>query len=110
MRLRGWCSITMGLAGAVCLADAGCGGAGTPLALRKVVLYQNGVGYFERRGELRGDHYSLQLRRHEVGDVLKSMVIVSSCVILKVIVLFGCCTFATTFGRTRTPSFSSNSK
>lgn len=78
MRLRGWCSITMGLAGAVCLADAGCGGAGTPLALRKVVLYQNGVGYFERRGELRGDHYSLQLRRHEVGDVLKSMVVIDS--------------------------------
>jgi uncharacterized FAD-dependent dehydrogenase len=39
-----------------------------------------------------------------ISDSLKSMVIDSSCVILKVIVLFGCCTFATTFGRTSTPS------
>ena len=70
MRLWGWCAIAMGVAG------TGCGGAGPPLALRKVVLYQNGVGYFERRGELRSDHYSLQLRRHEVGDVLKSMVVI----------------------------------
>lgn len=81
MRLWGWCEVATGatgLLGAACLLGAGCGGAGTPLALRKVVLYQNGVGYFERRGELRGDHYSLQLRRHEVGDVLKSMVVIDS--------------------------------
>lgn len=48
------------------------------LGLRRVVLYQNGIGYFERSGELHGERYYLQLREHEVGDVLKSMVVIDN--------------------------------
>lgn len=46
------------------------------LALRRVVLYQNGIGYFERRGSLLQDHLRLHLRSHEVDDVLKTLVVV----------------------------------
>jgi hypothetical protein len=53
---------------------SGC--ADQALTLRRVVLYQNGIGYFERSGSLYGDQYRLRLRSHEVGDVLKSMVVI----------------------------------
>lgn len=46
------------------------------LALRHVVLYQNGVGYFERTGALRGDRLRLQFRSDELDDVLKTLVVV----------------------------------
>lgn len=55
---------------------AGSLGCGPKLALRRVVLYQNGIGYFERDGRLQGERYRLQLRDHEVGDVLKSLLVV----------------------------------
>lgn len=74
MRFLQWSLLAASLVGAV----SGCGGTGRQLTLRRVVLYQNGVGYFERKGELRGDRYSLKLRRHEVGDVLKSMVVIDN--------------------------------
>lgn len=74
MRISSWGLLSVSLIESA----VGCGGTGRELALRRVVLYQNGVGYFERKGELRGDRYSLQLRRHEVGDVLKSMVVIDN--------------------------------
>src|SRR3569832_211712 len=60
----------------LCPSLFACGGADSRLALRRVVLYQNGIGYFERAGELHGDRYRLQLRSHEVGDVLKSLIVI----------------------------------
>ncbi|HRI65477.1 MAG TPA: OmpA family protein, partial [Polyangium sp.] len=59
----------------------GCGG---PLAegpsprlrLQHVVLYQNGLGYFERTGVMASDRLSLRFREREVDDVLKSVVVV----------------------------------
>lgn len=55
----------------------GCGGPRTALSLRRVVLYQNGIGYFERSGEVRDPIYRLRLRSHEIDDVLKSLVVIS---------------------------------
>ena len=43
------------------------------LAISKVVLYQNGVGYFERSGEMRGRQLSLRVRPDQINDVLKSL-------------------------------------
>ncbi len=43
------------------------------LPVTKVVLYQNGVGYFERRGKLRGKEVELRVRPDQVNDVLKSL-------------------------------------
>ncbi len=47
----------------------------TELAVTKVVLYQNGVGYFERRGKIVGDHIELRVRPDQINDVLKSLTV-----------------------------------
>jgi hypothetical protein len=46
------------------------------LPITKVVLYQNGVGYFEREGLLAGDNLTLQVRPSQINDLLKSLTIV----------------------------------
>lgn len=58
-------------------AGLGCAGSRSALSLRRVVLYQNGIGYFERSGEVRDPVYRLRLRSHEIDDVLKSLVVIS---------------------------------
>lgn len=45
------------------------------LRLDRVVLYQNGVGHFERRGVVHGNHLRLLLRPHEVDDVIKTLTV-----------------------------------
>ena len=46
------------------------------LELDTVVLYRNGVGYFERRGRVDGDVLRLRVRKDQVNDLLKSLTIV----------------------------------
>lgn len=48
------------------------------LRITRVVLYQSGVGYFERRGRVHGDVLSLQIRHDQVMDVLKSLTVVDT--------------------------------
>ncbi|HEY4057446.1 MAG TPA: DUF4139 domain-containing protein [Kofleriaceae bacterium] len=62
---------------------AACGGAHHPysttngaLHLSKVVLYRNGVGYFERGGEVDGETLTLRVRKDQVNDLLKSLTVV----------------------------------
>jgi outer membrane protein OmpA-like peptidoglycan-associated protein len=59
----------------------GCASTGEPpsssLPLRQVVLYRNGLGYFERAGRLRSGHLSMQLRPGEVDDVMKTLAVSS---------------------------------
>lgn len=46
------------------------------LPLRRVILYSNGVAYFERRGTVSGKaEISLQFKQSQVDDVLKSMLV-----------------------------------
>lgn len=46
------------------------------LPLRRVILYSNGVAYFERRGTVRGRaEVELAFKQSQVDDVLKSMVV-----------------------------------
>ena len=45
------------------------------LPVTKVVLYQNGVGYFERRGEVEADRLDLRVRPDQINDVLKSLTV-----------------------------------
>jgi hypothetical protein len=49
----------------------------TDLDLRKVVLYRNGVGYFERGGNVEGDRIRFRVRRDHVGDFLSSLAVVT---------------------------------
>ncbi|MCX5746529.1 MAG: DUF4139 domain-containing protein [Proteobacteria bacterium] len=62
---------------------SGCTGARHPnsttggvLQLSKVVLYRNGVGYFERAGSVPGDSLVLRVRKDQVNDLLKSLTVV----------------------------------
>lgn len=48
------------------------------LGLDRVVLYRNGVGYFERRGEVEGDILRLRVRKDQVNDLLKSLTVVDA--------------------------------
>lgn len=50
--------------------------AGQQLPIRRVILYSNGVAYFERRGPVTGHaEINLQFKQSQVDDVLKSMVV-----------------------------------
>ncbi|HEY2733586.1 MAG TPA: DUF4139 domain-containing protein, partial [Polyangiales bacterium] len=62
---------------------AGCDVARRPysttdslLSLSRVVLYRNGVGYFERAGVIDGDRLSLKVRKDQIDDLLKSLTVV----------------------------------
>jgi hypothetical protein len=45
------------------------------LALKRVVIYRNGVAYFEREGRVRGNKVGFRVRRDEVGDFLASFAV-----------------------------------
>lgn len=75
--------MTKGLCLVSILALAACGGARKPYAttggalqLSKVVLYRNGVGYFERGGSVKGDMFTIRVRKDQVNDLLKSLTVV----------------------------------
>lgn len=46
------------------------------LGLDRVVLYRNGVGYFERSGEVDGEVLTIKVRKDQVNDLLKSLTVV----------------------------------
>ncbi|MGB1699347.1 MAG: DUF4139 domain-containing protein, partial [Nannocystaceae bacterium] len=46
------------------------------LDLDTVVLYRNGIGYFERSGSVSGDTLSIKVRKDQVDDLLKSLTVV----------------------------------
>jgi len=43
-----------------------------------IVLYQNGVGYVERRGKVQGDTLRLRVRPEQVNDILKSLTVIDT--------------------------------
>ena len=50
--------------------------AQSELALTRVVLYRNGIGYFERSGKVAGQNLRLKVRKDQVNDLLKSLAVV----------------------------------
>ena len=46
------------------------------LPISRVVLYQNGVGYFERQGKLDGNVLRLHCRPNQINDLLKSLTVI----------------------------------
>jgi hypothetical protein len=67
--------------GAVCALAALSGCARGPdvssnLPLRRVVIYRNGVGYFERAGSVDTDNVKFRMRQRMVGDFLATLAIV----------------------------------
>lgn len=47
----------------------------TDLAVREMVLYKHGVGFFVRQGEVDGTEATLTFRAEEVNDILKSLAV-----------------------------------
>ncbi|MEM6992461.1 MAG: DUF4139 domain-containing protein [Myxococcota bacterium] len=67
----------------LCLLLTACGERRTklpstesPLDLERVVLYRNGVGYFERHGDVEEDILRVRVRRDQVDDLLKSLTVI----------------------------------
>src|SRR6185436_17370465 len=46
------------------------------LALRRVVIYRNGVAYFERAGHIEADKVEFKVKREEVGDFLATLAVI----------------------------------
>ncbi len=68
------------LAGFWLLLAGGLGCATAPvtapgLALKKVVIYRNGVGYFERGGRVDSDRVEFEVRKDEIGDFLATLAV-----------------------------------
>jgi outer membrane protein OmpA-like peptidoglycan-associated protein len=58
-------------------AVLGCASQPAPrMKLERVVLYQNGIGYFERSGHVGSDRIELPFAVHEVDDVLKTLTVI----------------------------------
>ena len=61
------------------LGELGCATAppvtAPGLALKKVVIYRNGVGYFERGGRVESDRVEFKVRKDEVGDFLATLAV-----------------------------------
>ena len=56
----------------------GCGASAPrrPMQLQRVVLYQNGIGHFERTGHMSGETLRLDFPRRERDDVLKTLTVI----------------------------------
>jgi len=59
------------------LPKVGATESSVPLPLRKVVLYKNGMGYFEHLGKVRGaEDVEIVLPSAQLNDVLKSLTVI----------------------------------
>lgn len=61
---------------ALLLAGCASGAPVRPMRLQRVILYQNGIGYFERAGHVGGDTLRLLFGRGELDDVLKTLTVI----------------------------------
>ncbi len=76
MRARSIGTVAAVLAGAFVLG--GCGGGPlvqSELPIRRVVVYRNGVAYFERLGHVSKEEVRFQMRKTEVGDFLATLAV-----------------------------------
>ena len=72
-----------GAAALAALAPVGCGPTTTTFVksdttLGRVVVYRNGVAYFERYAEVQGDSLRLNVPEDKVDDFLKSLTVVDA--------------------------------
>jgi len=50
----------------------------TGLGLRRVVIYRNGVAYFERQGRVDADEVTFRVRKEKVGDFLATLAVIEA--------------------------------
>ena len=73
----------LGAAGLAALGAVGCGSTTTSFVksettLGRVVVYRNGVAYFERTADVQGDSLQLNVPQDKVDDFLKSLTVVDA--------------------------------
>ena len=70
----------LGLLAAAIACTTGCPSAlrrrADDLKVTRAVLYQNGIGYFERQGTVKGQTIKLRILPDQIADVLKSLTVV----------------------------------
>ncbi|HEY3237624.1 MAG TPA: DUF4139 domain-containing protein [Polyangiaceae bacterium] len=71
MRYRAWLLCFL-----ACGACAGPNVTSGQLPLRRVVIYRNGVGYFERSGTVNEERVTFDMQQRMVGDFLASLAII----------------------------------
>lgn len=69
-------ALGLGSCGGTSYKGAVVSGPDAQLPVTRVVLYQNGIGYFERQGRLEGDMLKLQIRPSQINDLLKSLTVI----------------------------------
>src|SRR5437016_8064288 len=67
-----WCALAAGAVG--CARRPAVSAEG--LALKRVVIYRNGVGYFERAGHIEQDKVFFKVKGSEVGDFLATLAVI----------------------------------
>jgi hypothetical protein len=72
MKRIGFLSLWLVLAGCARGPNVGSG----ELPLRRVVVYRNGVGYFERSGHVDDERVTFAMRQRMVGDFLASLAVI----------------------------------
>src|SRR4051812_9979373 len=72
-------SLLYGVLGALAFSTIGCGRqaivSADGLPLKRVVIYRNGVGYFERSGHVEESEVRFKMKEGEVGDFLASLAV-----------------------------------
>ncbi|MFZ5893172.1 MAG: hypothetical protein ACOY0T_19085 [Myxococcota bacterium] len=71
MRFIVWASIAVG-----CFGCARGPNVSSQLPLKRVVVYRNGVGYFERAGKVDEERVTFEMRQRLVGDFLASLAVI----------------------------------
>src|SRR5580693_10613208 len=75
--LRARCGVALALVAAA--ATTGCGRAAIvatdALPVKRVVVYRNGVAYFERSGHVDKDEVRFKMKQTEVGDFLATLAV-----------------------------------
>ena len=66
--------LTIGLAASSCASGPPV--TADDLKLKRVVIYRNGVAYFEREGRVQGERVRFKVRGDEVGDFLASFAVI----------------------------------
>ena len=70
-KIVGWLVAGVGLGALGCAGGPAVSAEG--LALKRVVIYRNGVGYFERAGHIKADRVNFKVKGSEVGDFLATL-------------------------------------
>ncbi|MFO0899046.1 MAG: hypothetical protein U0836_16600 [Pirellulales bacterium] len=70
------CLLALGLVRSAAAQSAAPGAEQSPVPLEKIVLFNSGVGFFERGGKVTGDaRLELKFKTEDINDLLKSMVL-----------------------------------